>query len=464
MRPDLTDAIVKITSSAAGNANFGTGFVIHRDAAGDYVLTCQHVVNAVGAAALRVEEQPAERVAGGDEEGFDLAVLRVAPGRLHARPLRLSATRTPCGQFVTRGYYRLNASTYSEDGYSVAGAIPLSETLSGRLALQQQTAVEQAGRRAPAWWLELPNAAYALQPGYSGAPVVDTASDRVIGIISIRRDAGQRGLAISAQALEFIWPQGPADLLDARPRPQAQQPVINLEAEREAFTRIVAGEDRQTRLLLVHGDSGMGKTYLVGMYAQIARAHDRKTIMLDLRDQLSVEDCLRQIVMKLGGFAHFPNYNQAKMEVIKAANARDEDKWELLTGHLFVDLEAYQAAAQIILLFDAYDREKPEESFKRWLTGILLPLLAHQTRLVVVIAGQEPVAPPQALIRCHRTLPLTGVSVETYQDYAAACQIELPLDHIRLLHEAFGGNPSQFAYFIRGRQTRAPQQEARRAG
>lgn len=459
---DLTHAIVKITSRAEQNDNFGTGFVIYRDRDGDYVLTCKHVVNAVGREHIAVDGHPAQEIACGREDALDLAVLRVEPS-LNRLPLALSASLTPCGEFVTRGYFNLSTSTYREDGYSATADISLSQNLTGRLDLQSPPSLEdEAGHCVSAWWLELPNAEYALQPGYSGSPVVDRSSGKVIGIISIRTDQGERGLAIAAQALELLWPQRPADLFVAPQIPQAEKPIINLDEERAAFTRIVRGEDTQTRLLLVHGEPGMGKTHLVRMYERIAAAYDRKTIFVDLEEQMSVERCLAGMVLKLGGSAIFPHYNKAKMQVIQAANATDEDKWELLTDCFFTDLKQSQSA--IILIFDAYDGEKPEESFKRWLTDILLPLLAHQTRLVVVIAGQEPVTSPRELTRCHHNFPLTGVSVEKYQDYAAACQIELSLQEIELIHEVLGGKPAEFAYFIQNRQAKSQPREARYAG
>lgn len=79
------------------------------------------------------------------------------------------------------------------------------------------------------------------------------------------------------------------------------------------------------------------------------------------------------------------------------------------------------------------------------------------------MAGQDAVAPPKALKQCHHNFPLKGVSVEKYEDYANACKVALPLEHIRLLHEAFHGKPSQFAYFIRDRREKANTQEAQYA-
>ena len=44
-----------------------------------------------------------------------------------------------------------------------------------------------------------------LQPGYSGSPVIDKYSNTVLGVVSHRRGKGDKGLAISIEALSEIW-------------------------------------------------------------------------------------------------------------------------------------------------------------------------------------------------------------------------------------------------------------------
>ena len=453
MTPDLTNAIVKITSAAPNNDGFGTAFVIARDERGDYLLTCQHVVEAVGETTICADGVAAQLIAKGSADGFDLAVLRVEPP-LPRQPLRLCATQTPCSQFITQGHYHLKTS--------VGAAIRLSDTVSGQIDAASRTELrDAAGRCVAAWWLDLPpDAKHLLEPGYSGAPLIETASGAVVGVVSI--DSGGRGLAISTQTLKLIWPNHPADLF-AAPAAQWPEPIINLDAERAAFDDIVSGNDRQTRLILVHGDSGMGKSHLVSMYEQIAEAHHRKTILIDLKTQIGVDGCLAQIVRALGGVKAFPQFHAVKMELTKATHVSDEEKWELLTGHFFAEIEKH-SAPQIILLFDAHDREKPEASFKQWLAKILLPQLAQQDKLVVVVAGQDAVAPPKELKLCHHNFPLTGVSVEKFEQYVKACNLKLTQKEIRLLHEALRGKPSEFAYFVQGRLKKTQKQEARHAG
>lgn len=464
--PDPTNAIVNITSSAENNAGFGTGFIIYRDQSGDYLLTCKHVVNAVGKETILADGVAAQEIASGSETGFDLAILRVEKS-LPRQPLTLRIAQTPCGQFATRGHYCLPSETIIEGGYAKKADIRLSDMILGQIDAASRTELRDAeGRSVPAWWLDLPpNAKHLLQPGYSGAPVIETASGAVVGVVSISLDNGGRGLAISTQAIPLIWPNHPPDLF-AAPAAQWPEPIINLDAERAAFDDIVSGKDRQTRLILVHGDSGMGKSHLVSMYEQIADTHHRQTILVDLKEQIGVDGCLSQIVRALGGVKAFPQFHAVKMELTKATHVSDEEKWELLTGHFFAEIEKH-SAPQIILLFDAHDRDKPEASFKQWLAKILLPQLAQQDKLVVVVAGQDAVAPPKELKQCHHNFPLKGVSVDKFKQYVEHFQRELPaeqvkaiIEQIQLIHELLHGKPSEFAYFIKSRCDKARQQEA----
>lgn len=147
---DLTHAIVKITSRTEQNTNFGTGFVIYRDQRGDYVLTCKHVVNAVGRETLAVDGRPAAEVVSGQESGLDLAVLRVAPGELQVEPLCLKSVFSPGGFFVTRGYHRYETNVINVDGHPEKIGLILSDTLTVRLEAQTETQIHHAGLDIPA--------------------------------------------------------------------------------------------------------------------------------------------------------------------------------------------------------------------------------------------------------------------------------------------------------------------------
>ena len=80
----MTNSIVNIESKH--NNSFGTGFVIDRDEAGVYILTCRHVLDDVGIPTI--EEREAKVVAEGDF--IDLAVIYLPQCRLEPLPLEIN--------------------------------------------------------------------------------------------------------------------------------------------------------------------------------------------------------------------------------------------------------------------------------------------------------------------------------------------------------------------------------------
>jgi hypothetical protein len=54
---------------------------------------------------------------------------------------------------------------------------------------------------------------YYLQPGYSGSPVIDRENGCVLGVVTHQIGKGEKGLAISIQALVKIWQDMPASLI-----------------------------------------------------------------------------------------------------------------------------------------------------------------------------------------------------------------------------------------------------------
>ncbi|GAK54552.1 GUN4-like protein [Candidatus Moduliflexus flocculans] len=462
MTPDLTNAIVNITSAAPDTVGFGTGFVIYRDQAGDYVLTCKHVVNAVGKETILADGIAAQEIASGSETGFDLAILRIEKS-LPRQPLVLRMAQTPCGQFVTRGHYSLSSDTITEGGYTKKADIRLSETLIGQLDAASRTELREAdGCSVSAWWLDLPpNAKHLLQPGYSGAPLIETTSGAVVGVISIRFDGGGRGLAISTQAIRLIWPNHPANLF-AESAAQWPEPIINLDAERAAFDDIVSGKDRQTRLILVHGAyEGMGKSYLIRIYKHIAESHQRRPFFLKVNAQISVEECLKKIVLHFGGISQFKNYERVRLDLLKS-DLSAEQKWDMLTEYLFLDFEQSHASSQIVLLFDEYNPDKPEASFKHWLTQTVLSYVAYQQNMVVVIAGREKVVPPESLHISHHAFSLSGVTIEQFEKFLKTYDYTLQPREMDIAFKVSQGRPFFLASFVQSEMKR--QQEARHAG
>ena len=199
MDTDLQALVVLITSSDLSNRRFGTGFVIHRDEQATYLLTCAHVVDDVGGAeTIDIGGLKAAIVAIGDADALDLAVLRVE-GSQDKSPLSLRASGEKDTAFRTAGF-------------QLFGTHYLIRPLQGKLGQSVGLTMRGHAGYIKAWDLKIEDD-YQLQPGYSGSPVVNEHSGEVLGIVSHRQGQGERGLAISIEALPNIWPDMPPNLL-----------------------------------------------------------------------------------------------------------------------------------------------------------------------------------------------------------------------------------------------------------
>ena len=127
-------------------------------------------------------------MATGDENGLDLAVLRV-DGLSEMPALNLLGTGEKGSSFITAGFQLFGKEHLIR---------PLRGNLGDRVGLQSRGL-----DRIQAWDLQIQD--YALQPGYSGSPVVDPDSGNVIAAVSHRQGEGKSGLAISIEALDRIW-------------------------------------------------------------------------------------------------------------------------------------------------------------------------------------------------------------------------------------------------------------------
>ena len=199
MSTNLEDSVVLITSSSSNSTKkdaIGTGFVIYREVETTYLLTCAHVVEAVGGKdSVLIYGQPVTVIASSDVNDFDLAVIQVKHQKLINRPV-------------------LKLQNYSQEGTSVkaAGYYLYSEekkrslaTIEGVLGRQKYREDQDTGERAIAWEINI-NQECQLQKGYSGSPVVEQDSGLVIGVVTNMGTGGQIGEIISVQALEIICP------------------------------------------------------------------------------------------------------------------------------------------------------------------------------------------------------------------------------------------------------------------
>ena len=229
------------------------------------------------------------------------------------------------------------------------------------------------------------------------------------------------------------------------------EPVMNLTQELAAFWRIALGQDTQTRLILVSGDSGMGKTYLFGLYKQIADANSLSILDFNLGPQISIAQCIDQIVSHFG-HQLFPSYDEFQSSSLNMSmNYSIEREWHRnITRKFFIDLSNIEKKSLLVIFFDQY--EKADIAFKNWLTQVFLPSISIHYPIMVVIAGQEKFELPASRKGYHH-FSLMGVSVDWFHRYAKNYKVDLEYELINEFHTLLHGRPKDFVDYIKVRST-----------
>lgn len=204
------NSVFEVTSRDPGNQNAGSAFVVDRVASTAYLVTCAHVITAVGDQ-VAVDNAPARVEVAGDPEGpDDIAVLTAElPG---ARPLRLSLASLAGGECTIVGYTSVDDGTQVARSGGGLAALTQMRSIPGRL--EESIQLRRRGRRAvPAWRL---SAHEDLTYGISGGPVIDAGTGEVVGVASLSVIGQGRAIAIAAGALQELWPAGVGRLWGAR--------------------------------------------------------------------------------------------------------------------------------------------------------------------------------------------------------------------------------------------------------
>jgi serine/threonine-protein kinase len=173
---------VAISSSEDGRI-WGTGFFISPEG---HLLTCAHVVeDAGGWEQVRVNGQPVSLVYLGDRTQDDFAILQVSD--YQGQCVSLSLTFEPMNRFLSIGYGRPDFP----EGASIDGTITdlNSQSNFGNLPMLR---------------LRIKADAQRVQGGYSGSPVFDAESQRVIGLIAAF-DKTEGALAVPLATVLQKW-------------------------------------------------------------------------------------------------------------------------------------------------------------------------------------------------------------------------------------------------------------------
>ena len=161
----------------------GTGFLVGPGC----VLTCHHVVDGNGPVRVRDvdgSDLEADRDAIVCAPEIDLALIRV-PG-VHGSPVPLAHDAGGTTQYWTKGFHRL--------GGGIRSAFPVQGNITGTTSVSYSTYTTE---------YRIDNVLVLrddeIEPGLSGAPVLDRTAGVVVGIVStqLTRENERGGFAIS---------------------------------------------------------------------------------------------------------------------------------------------------------------------------------------------------------------------------------------------------------------------------
>ena len=196
---DIGLKIVCIESSDEDNLEIGSGFVFYQDLELTYILTCAHVVRAVGGdSKVLVDGYKAVVIAQSSQKSADdLAVLAIK--NLNTYPIQPLASLVPFidspildVHFRTKGYY-----------YQGKNDI-VTKFLKGTLNGLVNRRVRYQRDSTQVWELELDDD-YLLESGHSGSPIVNKVYHVVCGVVSDKKGDGKKGFGISIETLENVW-------------------------------------------------------------------------------------------------------------------------------------------------------------------------------------------------------------------------------------------------------------------
>ncbi|MFJ9905200.1 trypsin-like peptidase domain-containing protein [Streptomyces sp. NPDC101152] len=259
----VSAAVAQILDSAGEVA--GAGFLV----ADTIVVTCAHVVSAAGfgpggTVGLAFPQASGVPRAQGQvlvepwraPAAEDIAVIRLAQRPAGVAPLPLGSAGGCRGHRVRSFGYPSQAPSGGHHGYGTAG----------HLLAPGSADAEESGAL-----LQLTDA-NDLTTGFSGAPVIDEQTGRVIGMVTAiaAPDVHVKGLGIAyatpTEVLRDVWPQL-AVREDARPYRELEaftaEHAAWFHGRDTAVERVLAALAGQRRAVLLLGPSGAGKSSLV---------------------------------------------------------------------------------------------------------------------------------------------------------------------------------------------------------
>ncbi len=243
-------------------------------------------------------------------------------------------------------------------------------------------------------------------------------------------------------------------------------PIGKLRVDRKtelALLERVANCETRERIVLIHAESGMGKSELLREFKDQS-LNQRPLVFIGFENEgLSLADVLVIICDRLGR-THFPtlaeriqqlaqptvvNVNVTRnlmfgandISIAMAIGAADEPtrsaRRAALTEAFVTDLRALE---RITLIFDVF--EKCDPSVREWVISFL-PHADTSPGLSVMIAGQK--TPERSDMWACAHLPLKPIEPQHWFDYAQLVEASVSLDQVKMLCYLLKGHCSSIA-------------------
>ena len=251
----MNTSILLIQSRQDNNHTIGTGFVIHQNSFGSYILTCAHVVEQVVEPTIDGFEVEIKEC--GSSETIDLALLYVKG--MFKTPFELQQRNCDSRDVEIMGY-----SNFSKDKYQ--GKTREATILGERVTLKGIRDNSTYGA-----WQIVAKDENEIEHGNSGGPLICKKSGKVIAIVSNNAKGGTQGYAIAIEHLKDIWSEVPPFLFESDD--ESESPFVGLSAFGIEQSHLFFGRDRETNeiieklkkenLVAVVGDSGSGKSSVI---------------------------------------------------------------------------------------------------------------------------------------------------------------------------------------------------------
>ena len=232
----------------------GTGFIIHQDNYGSFILTCAHVVEQV--LEPIIDGFDVEVKALGSSETIDLALLYVKG--MFKMPFALQQRACPSRDVQLIGY-----SVFTREKYQ--GKTRDATILGDKITLKG--IVDNTTYQA---WQIIAKDNNEIEHGNSGGPLLCKESGKVIAVVSNNKGV-KEGYAISIEHLQDIWDEIPPFLFESNN--ENKSPFVGLSAFSIEQSHLFFGRDKETHqiieqlkeenLITVVGDSGSGKSSLI---------------------------------------------------------------------------------------------------------------------------------------------------------------------------------------------------------